>query len=61
MVCLNVAQCKAAQCSLLPLPDPPSISQKGEKGSRKRDVYADVIQMSNEQIKWYLGIAFASQ
>ena len=31
-----------------------------KKSSRKRDVYSDVIQMSNVQIKWYLGIAFAS-
>lgn len=42
-------------------PRPPSVSQKEEKGSRKKDVYADVIQMSNEQIKCYLGIAFSSQ
>lgn len=40
---------------------PPSISQQGERSSRKRDVCNDVIPMSNIQIRWYLGIAFASQ
>lgn len=38
VVCLNAAQCKAAQCSLLPAPDPPQ-SLRREKKAHVRGMF----------------------